>query len=225
MAIILNLETATHNCSVALAIDGVCVALVEQSAAKFVHAEKLHNFIAQVLAEAGKKMTDLEAVAVSNGPGSYTGLRIGISAAKGLCYALNIPMIALNTNDVLAASLEAKSNIDYILSVIDARRNEVYARLFDSLKKPLTEIKAVELDENSYPELKFKKVSVVGDAANKTVEILGFENLEAKQQFPTASAMCQMSAQAFLANDFVDVAYHEPFYLKDFIAGKPKKLL
>jgi len=225
MAIILNLETATHNCSVALAIDGVCVALVEESAAKFVHAEKLHIFIEQVLAKANRNVKDIQAVAVSNGPGSYTGLRIGISAAKGLCYALNVPLIALNTNDVLAASLDKNTEVDFILSVIDARRNEVYARLYDSSKKPISEISAVELDANSYPDLKNKKLCVVGDAANKTAEIVGFEHLLCIHQFPSAMAMCILAEQAFLSNNFVDVAYHEPFYLKDFIAGKPKKLL
>lgn len=225
MAVILNIETATHNCSVAVSVDGVCTSLVEESAEKFIHAEKLHNFIEQALRKSGKQIKEIEAVAVSNGPGSYTGLRIGVSAAKGFCFALNVPMIALNTNDVLVSAIEDGLHNDYFLSVIDARRNEVYARLYDHSKKVLSEIEAVELDENSFLDLKEKNGIVVGDAAQKTADILGFQNLIVKEQFPSAKNMCSLAEEAFLTGDFVDVAYHEPFYLKDFIAGKPKKML
>lgn len=225
MALILNIETATRNCSVAISENGTCLAVVEESAEKYVHAEKLHPFIEKALEIAGKKISDLDAVAVSNGPGSYTGLRIGISAAKGICFALNIPMIALNTNDILVEAVSVEPETEMYLSVLDARRNEVYARIYDASKKPLSEITAVVLNENSYRELSEKMLCIVGDAAEKTSTILDFDNLWVVPNFPSAANMCALAEVDFAAKNFADVAYHEPFYLKDFIAGKPKKLL
>ncbi len=225
MALILNIESATRNCSVAISENGTCLALVEESAEKYIHAEKIHEFIEEALQKAGKKIEDLQAVAVSNGPGSYTGLRIGISAAKGLCYALNIPLIALNTNDILVDALPELPQTSYYLSVLDARRNEVYARVYNAAKEPISQIEAVELNTESYKDLANEHVCLVGDAAAKTAEILNFEALSVFQIFPSAEAMCARAERAFLDSDFVDVAYHEPFYLKDFIAGKPKKML
>jgi len=225
LALILNIETATRNCSVAISENGKCIALVEESAEKYIHAEKLHPFIEKALRESGKKINDINAVAVSNGPGSYTGLRIGISAAKGICFALDIPMIALNTNDVLIEGIEEKEDAKVLLSVLDARRNEVYARLYDEHKTALNDVSAVVLDGESYHDLKSKKLCIVGDAAEKTAAILGFDKMQVIQKFPSAAEMCALAEEAFQAQNFVDVAYHEPFYLKDFIAGTPKKML
>lgn len=223
MAVILNLETATKNCSVGISRDGQTIALVELATEKYVHSEKLHQFIQDALAQANSTFAELDAVAVSNGPGSYTGLRIGISAAKGMCFALGIPMIALNTNDILVSSIKPKRNQAKFLSVIDARRDEVFARTYDSTKKPTSKIEAVVLEPGMFGEMDY--LCIVGDAATKTAEIINHPSVEVLQQFPSASQMAKLSEEKFTATDFVDVAYHEPYYLKEFIAGKPKKLL
>ena len=223
MAVILNLETATKNCSVGIARDGETIALVELATEKFVHSEKLHQFIQDALKQAKINVADLDAVAVSNGPGSYTGLRIGISAAKGLCFALDIPMIALNTNDVLIAGIETQNPDAFFMSVIDARRNEVFAREYDAQKNPVSDVKAVVLEAGMYSD--WSAICAVGDAADKTEDLLNHPHLEAVQRFPSATQMTALSEKKFRQNDFVDVAYHEPYYLKDFVAGKPRKLL
>ncbi len=222
MATILCIETATRNCSVALADNGDVVAVKEESSDRYIHAEKLHPFITAVLGIAGLQAADLDAVCVSNGPGSYTGLRIGVSAAKGLCFGLDIPLIALNTTLVLADAVQEKPDIT--ISVIDARRDEVYGQVFDQNKQALTKIQAIELRGDTFQEYTGKNVFVVGDAATKTKELIDL-NVEASQCYPSAVHMAVRAEQKMMQQDFVDVAYHEPFYLKDFIAGKPKKLL
>ena len=223
MALILNVETATKNCAVALALNGEVLAEMQEHDEKYVHAEKLHTFIAACCKYAGKNIAELDAVAVSNGPGSYTGLRIGVSAAKGLCFALNIPLIAINTTEVLAQSAQLSGKTKDILAVIDARRNEVYAQQFDALKKPIGDIEAVQVSPESWPNLDDNAL-IVGDAAEKTANLLQ-RTVEINQCLPQATAMCALSERLFQEKKFVDVAYHEPFYLKDFIAGKPRQLL
>ena len=225
MAVILNLETATKNCSVSVAENGVCKSVVEADADKFIHSEKLHQFIQEALEKAKVKFADLHAIAVSNGPGSYTGLRIGISAAKGLCYALNIPMIALNTNDVLVARFAPNQLNQHFFSVIDARRNEVFGRFYTAEKVPITEIEAIELEKGMFAEYGENGLLIIGDAAQKTADILGLVNVEIHQELPSAKHMTTLAEEKFEAKDFANLAYHEPFYLKEFIAGRPKKLL
>lgn len=222
MALILNLETATRNCSVAISRNGVLLAHIHEHAEQFIHAEKLHVFISEACKMAEISFAELDAVAVSNGPGSYTGLRIGVSAAKGLCFALQIPLIAVDTTMVLAKAVNATAGVD-ILAVIDARRNEVYAQLFASNLMPKTPIEAVEITPETWADLA-ENVVVVGDAAEKTSQLLN-RNLFVLQCLPQASDMITVSEKYFQEKRFVDVAYHEPFYLKDFIAGKPRKLL
>lgn len=222
MAAILCIETATKNCSVAVAVDGEVAALQEESSDRYVHAEKLHPFISTVLDKAKLQTAELDAVCVSNGPGSYTGLRIGVSAAKGLCYGLNIPLISLDTTAVIGEAVGKEMEI--IISVIDARRDEVYAQVFDGQKQPLTSIEAIELRENTFHQYAGKQVSVVGDAATKTKNLIALE-VKTIQCYPSAIHMATRAEEKMKQQDFVDVAYHEPFYLKDFIAGKPKKLL
>ncbi len=225
MAILLHIETATKNCSVSISKNGACLYCKEESADKFVHAEKLHLFIQECLEKTGMAFADLEGVAVSNGPGSYTGLRIGISAAKGFCYALNIPLISLPTNQVLANGVANPEQYDFIITALDARRNEIYAAVFDSEKNALTHTTALILEQDSFDALKAKTICVVGDAAKKTADLVTFNQVEVFQEFPSAKNMCALAEEKFLAKEFVDVAYHEPFYLKEFVAGKPKKLL
>jgi tRNA threonylcarbamoyladenosine biosynthesis protein TsaB len=140
MATILCLETATTNCSVALSVNGSVIVLQEDNSNQFSHAEKLHVYIEDVLTKANIDKSDLDAIAVSKGPGSYTGLRIGVSAAKGLCYALDIPLIAIATLQSLAFQVKTKES--FIVSMLDARRMEVYSAVFSSEKKEIRETKA-----------------------------------------------------------------------------------
>lgn len=225
MTTILCLETATKNCSVAVAQNGNVVAQMQEHADKFIHAEKLHTFISQALKNAGVEINQLDAIAVSNGPGSYTGLRIGISAAKGLCYALNIPMIAINTTEVLAQKVSTKNGETRILAALDARRDEIYAQWFDASKMALSKVSAEIIDQNSFAEYLALPVVIVGDGAKKTAELAAFKNAEIRDELPAAADIAALAQQYFVAKQFVDVAYHEPFYLKDFVAGKPKKML
>jgi tRNA threonylcarbamoyladenosine biosynthesis protein TsaB len=203
--------------------NGKVLALVEEGSGQYIHAEKLHPFINKSLKEAGVTVSQLDAIAVSNGPGSYTGLRIGVSAAKGLCYALNIPLIAVNTTEVLAEAVTNPPKGAHIISVLDARRDEVYCQLFNADKQATNEVAALVLTPESFSELSGRPVIVIGDAAEKTARLINLE-VEAVQQFPTACNLAAIAEHKFAASQFADVAYHEPFYLKDFIAGKPKKV-
>lgn len=226
MAIILNIETATKNCSVSLAQDGLMLSLVELNENNFSHAEKLHTFILETLKKAEKKMQDIDAVAVSSGPGSYTGLRIGVSAAKGLCFSLDKPLISITTLSSLANAIEVDKG-DLIVPLLDARRMEVYSAVFSFEKKLIREIQAQIIDENSFSEyLENGKAYFLGDGALKCKENIHHENaIFLEGYFPSAKEMVGLSFQKFINNDFEDVAYFEPFYLKDFVAIKAKKLL
>ena len=216
MALILNIETATKNCSVALSKDGRTLAIRELSEQNFSHAEKLHVFIEELFAESHLKLQDLSAIAVSQGPGSYTGLRIGVSAAKGLCYALSIPLIAVDTLEILARKINISNGT--ILPMIDARRLEVYSAFFDSNYAKIRETKAEIIDENSFQE-ETEILHLIGDGAMKFKEILTGEKFKyyPEMQFPSATEMSLISFQKFQNKQFEDVAYFEPFYLKDFV--------
>jgi len=223
LAAILNIETATKNCSVSIAKDGVTLVLQELNDGNYSHAEKLHPFIQQVLEEAKISFNDIDAVAVSKGPGSYTGLRIGVSAAKGLCFAFDKPLISIET----LYSLAHKATVDNgaIVPMLDARRMEVYAAVYDSNYRQLRDIKAEVIDENSFQEyLSEGKVYFLGDGAEKCKEVITHENavfIDGKH--PSAKEMAQLSYDKYKKNDIEDVAYFEPFYLKDFVVTPEKK--
>ncbi|KGO88054.1 peptidase M22 [Flavobacterium rivuli WB 3.3-2 = DSM 21788] len=219
MAIILNLETATKNCSVGIAKDGATLALNEFAGEGYTHAEKLHVFIEDVLKEAGLDFKDLKAIAVSKGPGSYTGLRIGVSAAKGLCYALNIPLIAIDTLELLARKITVDSGV--IIPMIDARRMEAYTAIFDTAYTKLRETKAEIIGDNFFDDV-VGTIHLVGDGAAKYHEVLpaGKFVYHENAVYPSAGEMALLSFNKYKISDTVDVAYFEPFYLKDFIAGK-----
>ena len=219
MATILCLETATTNCSVALSVHGSVVALKEDKSPGYSHAEKLHVFIAEVMEDANLKVTDLDAVAVSKGPGSYTGLRIGVSAAKGLCFAQGIPLISVATLEVLAR--RANEGDDFIIPMIDARRMEVYSAVFDKDKVQVRATKAEILNESSFDEyLAAGKVIFIGDGALKCKEIITHSNAGfMENELPSASYMASLADAKYRKSDTEDVAYFEPFYLKDFISG------
>jgi tRNA threonylcarbamoyladenosine biosynthesis protein TsaB len=223
MALILNLETATKNCSVSISKDGETIALKEINTGGYSHAELLHPFIEEVLKNTNHKLSDLDAVAVSKGPGSYTGLRIGVSSAKGICFGNDIPLISIPTLESMAMSQKGK---DYTLvSMLDARRMEVYACIYNSDIKEIRKTEAEIIDENSYSEyLEKGKVLFFGDGAEKCKDIIKHKNAEFIDNiFPSAKQMGEISEKMFVENTFEDTAYFEPFYLKDFIATKSLK--
>ena len=223
MATILCLETATTNCSVALSVDGSVLAFKEdnpnnESTKGFSHAEKLHLYIDQVLQEAHSDKSKLDAVAVSKGPGSYTGLRIGVSAAKGLCFALDLPLISINT--LRSLMMKVTSENEYVIPMLDARRMEVYSAIF-SEGKEIRKTEAQILTEDSFIEyLEKGKCTFIGDGAEKFSEICTHTNAEfITNKLPSAIEMAKLSEEKFSKVDFESVAYFEPYYLKDFVAG------
>jgi tRNA threonylcarbamoyladenosine biosynthesis protein TsaB len=219
MSIILNIETATKNCSVALAKEGKIVACKEIAEQNFSHAEKLHVFIEELLTENQLQFSDLSAIAVSQGPGSYTGLRIGVSSAKGFCYALNIPMIAIDTLQLIAKQIQIEDGI--IIPMIDARRMEVFTAFYDKNYQQIRNTQAEIIDETSYLEIS-EIIHLVGDGTEKFKNTLTDNKFifHSDVVFPSAKQMTQLSFDKFLKNDFVDVAYFEPYYLKDFVLTK-----
>lgn len=219
MPTILCLETSTTNCSVAISVDGDIKAIREENNQKFSHAEKLHVFIEEVLSESGFDKKELDAVAISKGPGSYTGLRIGVSAAKGLCFALDIPLISIPTLELLAQ--QAVCEDCYIIPLLDARRMEVYSAVFNSNKKQIRETRAEILDENSFLEyLEIRKTIFLGDGAAKFKQLGEHKNaFFLDEKFPTSANMALLAEAKFKISDIEDVAYFEPYYLKEFMIG------
>jgi tRNA threonylcarbamoyladenosine biosynthesis protein TsaB len=222
MSLLLNIETATKNCSVSLAKDGVTVLCKEMAEEGYSHAEKLHVFIEEILKQTNTSFRDLEAVAVSKGPGSYTGLRIGVSAAKGICYALNIPLISVDTLQVLAS--QAKIENGKIIPMLDARRMEVYSAAYTKNYTKISAVQAEVLTEESYAEIE-ENAYFVGDCQEKCKTVLTKPNFHFLPEvvFPSANEMSFLSHQKFINQDFEDVAYFEPFYLKDFMVMKKKE--
>ena len=221
MSYILNIETATKNCSVALARDGKTVLCKEIAEQGYSHAERLHVFMEEIINEANISFSDLEAIAVSKGPGSYTGLRIGVSSAKGLCYALEIPLLAIDTLTILANGIQVDNGI--IIPMIDARRMEVYSAVFNSEHQKIREVQAEIITEDSfasYPDT----IHFVGDSNEKVKNILNKSNCVFHDSvlFPSANEMSLLSYSKFQNKDFEDVAYFEPYYLKDFMAPAKK---
>ena len=222
LAYLLNIETATKNCSVSLAKDGKTIALKELNDGGYSHAENLHKFIKLVLEESSLAMSELNAIAVSKGPGSYTGLRIGVSAAKGLCFALNIPLISINTLQALAQSIQVSEG--YIIPLLDARRMEVYSAVYKN-NSSIRGVQAEIIDTTSFSEyLNKDTVYFLGDGAEKCKELITHKNaVFIDSKFPSANEMSLLSYEKYKKNDIEDVAYFEPFYLKDFVVTNAKK--
>ncbi|MBS7332417.1 MAG: tRNA (adenosine(37)-N6)-threonylcarbamoyltransferase complex dimerization subunit type 1 TsaB [Weeksellaceae bacterium] len=221
MATILNIETSTKNCSVSIAKNDELLCLVEEADEGYAHGEKLHQFIDWCAEGASISLKDLDAICVSKGPGSYTGLRIGVSSAKGLAYGLDIKMLSVNSLEVLVQS-QINKGYDLIIPMIDARRMEVYTALFDGQGNPITATEAKVIDETSFEDLKGKKIVFVGDGAEKCEEVLAHLDANFVQTYPSAKYMGNLANAKFESNEFEDVAYFEPFYLKNFIALKKK---
>ena len=222
---ILNIETATTVCSVSLSKNGELIAFKELNAG-YTHAENLHSFIQNVLEAGAVSVNDLRAVAVSKGPGSYTGLRIGVSAAKGLAYALNIPLISLDTLQVMAEhELLDKNNDSFYCPMIDARRMEVFTALYDKNLGLELPVHALVVDEESIKKFEvYPRVYFFGDGMPKCRTILQqlpnavfVDNI-----LPSAKYMTALSFEKFEQNLFEDLAYFEPFYLKDFLIMQKK---
>jgi len=222
MAIVLNIETATTNCSVSLSKDGETLVLKEDNSLGYSHAETLHIFIDEVFKVSKTKPSDIDAVAVSKGPGSYTGLRIGVSTAKGLCYALNKPLIAIDTLESLAHQVNATEG--FIVPMLDARRMEVYSAVYNSELELHREIKAEVLNEESYSSLlATHKVYFIGSGVEKTKRLIQHPNaIFTEGKLPSANEMAFLAEIKHKISDTEDVAYFEPYYLKDFVALKKK---
>jgi tRNA threonylcarbamoyladenosine biosynthesis protein TsaB len=222
LALILNIETSTKNCSVSLADKGEIIFFKEINDGNYSHAEKLHPFILDVISESKIDMNSLDAIAVSKGPGSYTGLRIGVSAAKGLCFSLNIPLISVDT--LLSLAHATTVNDGFIVPMLDARRMEVYSAVYNSNYEQVREIRAEVIDEHSFLEFNNEKLVFLGDGASKCKEVLNRANLSfIEGKYPSSKEMAKLSYNKYKKNDIEDVAYFEPFYLKDFIVTPEKK--
>ena len=219
MAYILHIETSTKHCSVSVAYNAKCIALIEENNMHFSHAEKLQSFINKAVQKADITLKELDAVAVSEGPGSYTGLRIGVATAKGLCYALDLPLISISTLESLARQIQG---YERIIPLLEARKMEVYTAVFDAefqmIKKPHTEV----LKTDSFIDyIANYSVAFVGNAVDKWNDLTN-ESYATKNTIPSSREMILPAFTAYQNKDFVDMAYFEPFYLKDFIAGPTK---
>lgn len=218
MARILNLETATTNCSVSISENEKTIYIKENNAVDYSHSEQLHVFIQQIMGEAFMTFSDLDAVAVSKGPGSYTGLRIGVSAAKGLCFSLNLPLIAIPTLQSMARQVDTKKG-EVIVPVLDARRMEIYSAVYDHQHEEIRETRAEIINGGSFSEfMDFPKIHLVGNGAAKCMEVIRRANFVFDTTLmPSAKEMGIFAFRKFQQGLFEDIAYFEPFYLKDFV--------
>ena len=224
MAYLLAIETSTEICSIALGDNSQCIALVESDKENS-HAEKIMLFVDEVLRQAKIRPSDLDAICLSEGPGSYTGLRIGTSSAKGLCYALNIPLIAVSTLQSMAwGSREQHPNYNQYCPMIDARRMEVYSAVYGSDLQIITPSTNVIVDENAYNEFLQSDIVVFsGNAVEKTKALLSSNgNAVFAETKTSAHYLLGLGYEKYKRQDFVDTAYFEPFYLKEFQSGMPR---
>jgi len=223
MAIILAIETTTKNCSVALFDNGILLQIKEQNSADYSHAEQLTLFIKEVVRESNITLKEVNAIALSMGPGSYTGLRIGTSTAKGLCYALDIPLISISTLKAMALGISEVQQFELLCPMIDAKRMEVFAAIYDKNNKEVREVRADIVDKETYAEYFNKSVLFFGNGAIKCKEIINNTNAKFIEGiYPSAKDLGALSYQKFVNKNFEDIAYFEPYYLKDFVAGKKK---
>jgi tRNA threonylcarbamoyladenosine biosynthesis protein TsaB len=228
MAYIIQLETTTKQCSVALSYKGNCISKKVLLVEHFSHDEKLHVFIREVLQEASVGFSELDAVSISKGPGSYTGLRIGVAAAKGLCFALDLPLIGIHSLELMVQPFIGKAEYAFFIPMLDARRMEVYTAVFDNSKTWIQETNALVLEAQSFYDLIGDSPCLVfGNGASK------FKTLQPKinahftetVSYPSAEDMSRLAWLEFQKKNFEDLATFEPFYLKDFQTTPPKKEL
>ena len=218
MSYIINIETSTTNCSVSISNKGNLILENEINDKNYTHSTKLHSLISNLIEKSKISLSKISAIAISKGPGSYTGLRIGTAAAKGLCYALDIPLIAISTLKILANKLKVQNGL--IVPIMDARRDEVYSAVFDSelniIKKPKPEL----IHNNSFLEMsRDEKICLVGNGQEKCKWIINEnQNLIYSEDkiFPSSLEMIDLSYEMLLDMNFEDIAYFKPDYLKDF---------
>lgn len=234
MARILNIETSTEVCSVSISEDGFCKDLLiniptkDSGVNNGQHSKLLAVYIQDILSKNKYTAKDFDAVAISSGPGSYTGLRIGTSTAKGFCFGANIPLISVNTLQTLSEMAIEKSSdsFDVIIPMIDAKRMEVYTAIFDANNKMTSQIQAKIIDETSFNDLKTKKIIICGNGSEKCKTTLNSKNFNYLENiYPSAEFMCSIAEEHYNNNNFSDLVYFEPFYLKDFVTTTPKDKL
>jgi tRNA threonylcarbamoyladenosine biosynthesis protein TsaB len=224
MALRLYIETSTTNCSVCLANDEEILYFKEENDKNYSHSEKVHVFIKEAYETAQIKPEDISAVVVGKGPGSYTGLRIGVSTAKGLCFASEKELIAIESLEILAHSIKIEKGV--IISLLDARRMEVYSAVYNPNYEQIRETKAEIITEDSFSDYLTKgKVHFIGTGAEKCKGVITHENAVFYDEiyFPSAKQMIAIGMDKHKKNDIEDVAYFEPYYLKDFVGTKSKK--
>ncbi|WKS95203.1 tRNA (adenosine(37)-N6)-threonylcarbamoyltransferase complex dimerization subunit type 1 TsaB [Riemerella columbina] len=221
---ILYIETSSKNCSVAISDHAQLLCLCEEASENYKQSESLHTFIQWALEGAELQLQDLDAVALGMGPGSYTGLRIGAASAKGFCYGLGIPLIAINSLETLVAPYIGQ-DFDYIIPMVDARRMEVYTAIYHGQTgEAVTPTEAKILDEKAYQEWADKKLLFVGDGAKKTQELINLPYATfLPQNYPSAQYLIKKAVEKYRSQDFENIAYFEPFYLKDFHGVKRQR--
>lgn len=222
---ILHLETSSKNCSVAISDNEELLCVCEEISENYKQSESLHTFIKWALEGAELSLLDIDAVCLGKGPGSYTGLRIGAASAKGFCFALDIPLIAVNSMKTMVEPFVGKG-YDIIFPLIDARRMEVYTAGYNGAdgQEILPPINLI-LEENSFQEYIGKEILFVGDGAKKAKEILNIPADFQEKIYPSARFLVKEAIEKFNKKDFEDIAYFEPFYLKDFQGGKKTKMV
>ena len=225
MAYILHIETSTKQCSVAIGYMGKCISEKKLLSQHYSHEEKLHIFIKDALEEVNLKISELNAVSVSKGPGSFTGLRIGVAAAKGICYALDLPLIAVNTLKLMIQPYLKKKEIDFFIPMLDARRMEVYTAIYDKLGNCIQQTNAHVLTDSSFHKMVGDgNCLIIGNGAVK------FQNIKPKIKaffsesiyYPSAKDMCSLSWEHNFNRNYQDIKLFEPYYLKDFQTTLPK---
>ena len=225
MAKILLIETSGPTLSVAIA-DGGRVLEERVCTEPRMQASLTAPLVKEVLDAAGLRAQDLDAVCVSKGPGSYTGLRVGVSTAKGICFGANVPLLSVCTLDILAGDGRSEPATTKVVPMIDARRMEVYTAVYSPAGERLTDIEAKVIGPESFAEeLAAGTVLFIGDGAMKCKAVLDSPNAIFREAFPLASAMAPLAEKAYKEKQFEDLAYFEPFYLKEFVATLPRKNL
>lgn len=230
MSCILHIETSTEACSVAVSQDGAVIYNVEDLEGPS-HATKLGTFVDEAMSFTDNHAIPFDAVAVSCGPGSYTGLRIGASMAKGVCYGRDLKLIALPTLKIMCVPIllgrEELPDDALLCPMIDARRMEVYAAIYDRALKPVVDTKATVIDSDSFKEqLEQHPVYFFGNGSDKCKDVIAHPNAHFIDGIkPLAKNMCPLAEMSNARGEYADVAYFEPFYLKDFVATKPKRLI
>ncbi|MFM9985662.1 MAG: tRNA (adenosine(37)-N6)-threonylcarbamoyltransferase complex dimerization subunit type 1 TsaB [Flavobacteriales bacterium] len=224
-SVILLIETATKNCSVAVCRNGFLICELSEKSDAFIHAEKLHVLINKAIRDSGLTPKDIGAVAVSKGPGSYTGLRIGVSAAKGLAFALDISLLAINTLELMCDYGQTlHPDMDFYCGLMDARRDEVYMAVFDNKGREVMATTSAIMGNNPFAFGDGKRCCFIGDGVKKCEAILPASSI-GLDVLPSASMMMQLATTQFKMGIFENTDTFEPYYLKDFIPGIAKRSL